>query len=413
MAYRNMVIVGAGHAGISAALSLRADGWHHGITIVETQDFLPYERPPLSKSILRRERTIEDYPLLRPGQLQDDAITLRGGVDVVWIDRDTRNLLLSNGEIVDYECLLLATGADARPLSIPGANLADVFSLRNAVDAQRLSERMEPNSHLVVVGGGLIGLEVAAGARMLGCDVTVVEAAPRLMMRTLPHDLACGVQACHEQAGVKFRLGCLTESFVDRDDKLGVCLNDGTVIGCNAVLVCIGALPRVGLAEAAGLLVENGIVVDRYMQTSDPYIFAAGDACAVEMENGRRQRFECWKTANDQARTAARNMLGTTEAYVPAPWFWSDQYDKTIQVAGFPNLALHDVTRHCADGSQLVFHLGENGELVGASGFGSPREVGRGAKVAQLMISRKSRPEPTHLSDPSVELRSLLGLAAA
>ncbi|RWI89925.1 MAG: ferredoxin reductase [Mesorhizobium sp.] len=415
VADRGMVIVGAGHAGVSAALALRASGWRNTITLLETQDVLPYERPPLSKSVLRGERTIEDHRLFMPGRMEEYAIEFRRNARVAAIDRDERHIILSDGQTIAYERLLLAPGAVARPLSVPGSDCPGVLTLRDAADAARLRERIRinPRSRLAIIGGGLIGLEVAASARALGCAVTVIEVGRRIMMRTLREEIACRVQSCHEQAGVEFRLGRRIVSIVGGDEVRGVELDDGSLISSNTVLACVGASPRVELAKEAGLAIDNGIAVDRHLRTSDPFIYAAGDACAFEWEGGHRTRLECWKTANDQGKTAGRNMLGMSEVYLPEPWLWSDQYDKSIQVAGYPDRSRQDVDRLCQDQSHLIFHLGEQGEVVGFSGFGSQRQVGHGVKVAKLLMQHRVRPSPADLGDASVDLRSLLGAAAA
>ncbi|MER8395314.1 FAD-dependent oxidoreductase [Mesorhizobium sp. M1340] len=415
MTDRGMVIIGAGHAGVSAALALRASGWRHTITLLEEQDVLPYERPPLSKSILRGERTIEDHRIFPPDKMEEQEITFRRNARVAAIDRNERHIILSDGQTLTYERLLLAPGAEARSLSIPGSDRAGVLTLRDAADAAQLRERIRiaPGSRLAIVGGGLIGLEVAASARALGCAVTIIEVGHRIMMRTLHEELAHRVQSCHEQAGVEFCFNKRIGSIVGNDEIRGVELDDGTIISSTTVLVCVGAAPRVELAKSAGLAIDNGIAVDRHLRTSDPFIYAAGDACAFELQDGRRTRLECWKTANDQGATAGRNMLGMSEVYFPEPWLWSDQYDKSVQVAGYPDRSRHNVDRFCQDDSHLIFHLGEYGEVVGFSGFGSSRQVGHGAKVAQLLMRHSVRPSPTELGDASVDLRSLLSSAAA
>ncbi|MER9683724.1 FAD-dependent oxidoreductase [Mesorhizobium sp. M0184] len=415
MTDRGMVIVGAGHAGVSAALALRASGWRHTITLLETQDVLPYERPPLSKSVLTGDRIIEDYRLFMPGKMEELAIVFRRNAHVAAIDLGERNLVLSDGQTLAYERLLLAPGAIARTLPIPGSDSRGVLTLRNAADAAQLRERIRigSGSRLAIIGGGLIGLEVAASARALGCEVTVIEVGRRIMMRTLREEMARRVQSCHEQAGVEFCLGSRIVSIVGDNEVRGVELDDGTLVRSNTVLVCVGASPRVELAKEAGLAIDNGIAVDRHLRTSDPFIYAAGDACAFEWEGGPRTRLECWKTANDQGKTAGRNMLGISEAYLPEPWLWSDQYDKSIQVAGYPDRSRHDVDRFCQDESHLIFHLGEHGEVVGFSGFGSQRQVGHGVKVARLLMQHGVRPSPVDLGDASLDLRSLLGSVAA
>jgi len=408
-----MVVVGAGHAGGRAAHALRSNGWDGPVTLVGAEDIHPYERPPLSKSILTGERTVGQCRLFEEGLLERHDIDHLRGVCAVAIRREERRLELSDGRSLPYDRLLIAPGARPRPLPVPGADLAGVSFLRTAADAEQLGGRLRPGTRLVVVGGGLIGLEVAASALSLGCAVTVVETGPRVMMRAVPEEIALRVFAHHEAAGVTFRLGRKVTAILGEEQVHGVRLDDGGEIACEAVLVSIGVSPRVELAEAAGLAIDNGICVDRHLRTEDPYIFAAGDACAFEDAEGGRTRLECWKNAEEQARVAARNMLGAAETYDVTPWMWSDQYDRIIQIAGYPDRGERPVIRACADGSLLVYHFGAQDRLVAASGFGSVREVSRGVRVGQMMIERGISPSPAALGDITVDLKSLLTAVAA
>lgn len=409
-----MVIVGAGHAGARAAHVLRKRGWEGDITLMDSENAVPYERPPLSKAMLCGAIRSESFPIFQDAFLTDGRITHLPGVTAVGIDRPGKRVICSGGRSIPYEALLLAPGAEPRKLAVPGAGLGKVTVLRTAADSRALGAWLTPKARVVMIGGGLIGLEAAASAVKRGCAVTVVEPAPRLMQRGIPQPIAEAVQKDHERAGVDFRLGRSVNELVGASDVSGVTLDDGEVLPCDAVLISIGIVPRTALAVAAGLATDNGIAVDRHLVTSDPAIFAAGDACSFEDEQtGRRVRLESWKNAEEQAAVVAKNMLGAAEIYRASPWMWSDQYDKVIQVAGHPDRASSCVTRRCEDGSLLLFHLSTDDTVVGVSAYGSVREVGRGVRVGQIMIEKKMHPSPALLQDASMGLKELLLLAAS
>ena len=412
MTENGIFIVGSGHAGSRAAQSLRGYGWTGSITLLDGEDSQPYERPPLSKSVLVGETTIENCALFKNGFLEDD-IDYMSGVSAVGLSPERRLLTLSNGQIIGYERLLLAPGAQPRPLGIPGADLQGVSYLRTAADATLVSGWMRPGTRMIIIGGGLIGLEAASSAILKGCTVSVIEAGPRLMTRAVPAEISGRIRAFHEDHGVKFVFGRAANLIYGDERVGGVRLDDGTEMDCDVVLACIGVMPRVSLAVAAGLRVENGIAVDRHLRTSDPFIYAAGDACSFDEGNGLRTRLECWKNAEDQGALAARNMLGADELYSPIPWMWSDQYEKTMQIVGHPDRGVAEVFRMCSDGTQLVYHLNPDGGIAGVSGFGSIREVARGVRIGQLMIEKGIRPSVAVLQDATIDLKALASARAA
>jgi 3-phenylpropionate/trans-cinnamate dioxygenase ferredoxin reductase subunit len=409
-----MVIIGAGQTGGRTAQALRAEGWKGPIVLVGVEDDAPYERPPLSKTVLRGEKTIGECALFEPPFLTDSDIDFRSGAGVTEIRPERHEVVLSDGAVLRYHRLLLATGAEPKTLNVPGSHRDGVGYLRTAADSLRLAARLGRGRRLVIIGGGFIGLEVAASAAALGTNVTVVEVASRLLLRAVPAEIEPYVAARHHRAGIDIRLASQVAT-IDGDDRVrAVTLADGSVVPCDTVLIAVGVLPRAELARSAGLAIDNGIAVDRRLRTSDPDIFAAGDACSFphDLFDGRI-RLESWKNAEDQGRLVARNMLGGGECYSAVPWLWSDQYETTIQVAGMPGQASRSITRPLAPDALLVFHLAADGRIVGASGFGPNGSIGRGVRLGQMMIERRSYPDPEMLADPAINLKLLLRAEAA
>ena len=409
-----MVIIGAGHTGGRAAHALRDAGWKGAITLIGTEARPPYERPPLSKEMLAGTKTAAECSLFAPEFYQEHDIDLRLGTTAVEIRRDRREVLLSDGETVPYERLLLATGAEPRRLKVPGSDLEGVHYLRDVVDSEALKARFLAGKRIVIVGGGFIGLEVAANAVAHGCAVTVVEAGPRLLMRAVPALIEEGMRARHRAAGVDIRLGRQVTVISGDGHVTGVRLDNGETVPCDTVLISIGVVPRIALAEAVGLAVDNGIVVDRTLRTEDRNIFAAGDVCAFGHDLfGGHIRLESWKNAEEQGPLAARNMLGAAEECSAVPWMWSDQYEMTIQIAGLPDRATYSVERRLDPDATVVFHLADDGRIVGTSGVGPSGVIGRAVRLGQMMIERRLYPDPTALADPSVNLKSLMREQAA
>jgi 3-phenylpropionate/trans-cinnamate dioxygenase ferredoxin reductase component len=409
-----MVIIGAGHTGGRAAHMLRDAGWNGPITLVGTEAHPPYERPPLSKEILAGTKTAAECALFAPESYRERDIDLRLGTTAVEIRRDRREVLLSNGETVPYRRLLLATGAEPRRLKAPGGDMAGVHYLRDVVDSHALEARFQTGQRIVIVGGGFIGLEVAANAVTRGCAVTVIEAGPRLLMRAVPAPIEERMRARHREAGVDIRLGRQVTAIEGDGHVAGVRLDDGEMVPCDTVLISIGVVPRTALAEAAGLAVDNGIVVDRTLRTEDRAIFAAGDACAFSHDLfGGHIRLESWKNAEEQGPLVARNMLGAAEECSAVPWMWSDQYEMTIQIAGLPDRATSSVERRLGPDAAVVFHLADDGRIVGTSGVGPNGVIGRAVRLGQMMIERSLYPDPIALADPSVNLKSLMREQAA
>jgi 3-phenylpropionate/trans-cinnamate dioxygenase ferredoxin reductase subunit len=397
-----MVIVGAGECGTRAALALREAGYYGPVTLLGAEPHLPYERPPLSKDAL-----VAAAPAPRPvggaERLAAAGIDFRPSATITAIDRAARRVRCAGGDI-PYARLLLATGARPRPL--PGADAPTVAMLRTLDDAARIRAALGPGRRLAVIGGGFIGLELAASARRLGAEVAVIEALPRLLARGVPAAIAAHLEARHAAEGVRVRCGARVAAIT----AAGVALADGAVVAADLVVVGIGAVPNTELAAAAGLAIDNGIAVDATLATSDPDVFAAGDCCSfpLPLYGGRRVRLESWRSAQEQGALAARNLLGAAEPVSAVPWFWSDQYDLTLQVAGLADGAATEVRRDLGNGGFVLFQLGPDGRLLCASGIGPGNAVARDIRVAEMMIARRVAPDPAALAAPESSLKKLL-----
>lgn len=411
--HRVMAIVGAGHAGGRAAQVLRESGWRGRIVLIGAEAHLPYERPPLSKGVLTGERSAAQCRLREP-----DAWTADGIEPVVAtverIDPHAREVRVSGARVFGYDALLLATGARARRLAIPGAALDGVFALRTLDDAAALGARLVPDARIVLIGGGFIGLEVAASARLRGCRVTVLDAAPRVLGRAVPETIAARVQALHEEQGVAIRVNRKPVA-IERTPggALAVVLDDGDTLIADTVVAGIGIDPADELARDAGLAVDRGIVVNARLETSARGIYAAGDVAVFPSAlSGRPVRQETWHGAETQARAAARNMLGADEPYREMPWFWSDQYDAQLQVAGEPALGELAVARRLDGDAEIHFHFDGGGRLVAASGFGRASGFVKEMKLARTLVERGAAVAPAAVADANVKLKSLLPASA-
>lgn len=404
---QHYVIVGAGEAGTRAAVALREQGFDGDVTLVGGEDHLPYERPPLSKEGMLAE-LFAAKTIATAERLAEAGVTFRGGFVVADIDRAGKRLEGVDGRTIRYDKLLLATGA--APRRLPGVEGDRVVYLRTIEDALRLRGVLGAGRHLAVIGGGFIGLELAASARQLGAEVTLIEALPRLLSRGVPEAMARQIEARHLTGGVTLVFGDGIAGIASGAESAVVTLASGRRIEADLVLVGIGAVPNVALAEGAGLAVENGIAVDRHLATDDPDIFAAGDCCSFPLEiyGGRRVRLESWRNAQDQGNLAARNMLGAGEAISSVPWFWSDQYELTLQIAGLSDEGSAVVRRELGDGASILFHLAADGRLVAASGLGVGNAVARDIRLAEILIGKRARPDVAALGDVGVKLKGLL-----
>jgi 3-phenylpropionate/trans-cinnamate dioxygenase ferredoxin reductase component len=340
---RAFVIVGAGLAGAKAAQTLREDGFDGEVVLLGEEPERPYERPPLSKGLLLGTAERETVFVHEPNWYAEHDVDLRTGIGVAAIDRAARQVELADGQRVGYDGLLLATGSTPRPLDVPGAYLDGVLKLRTLTDSDRIAAALVDGAKLVMVGGGWIGLEVAAAARQRGCDVTVLERSELPLLRVLGPDIARVFADLHRDHGVAFRFGAAVREFQGDGRVSSVALEDGTQLPADTVVVGVGVHPNVALAETAGLTVDNGVVVDQALRSSDPRIHAAGDiANAYHPLYGTHLRVEHWATALHSGPAAARSMLGTDVVYDRLPYFYTDQYDLGMEYTGYAPAGAYD-----------------------------------------------------------------------
>ncbi len=402
MAGDGVVIVGAGHAGGQAAAALRAKGYEGPVRLLGEEPYAPYERPPLSKALLAGEIEPARTYLRKPEFYGEKNIDLRMGVRVEAIEREAHRVILAGDETLGYEKLILATGSVNRQLDIPGAELAGVRYLRTLDESLALRADLEDAAEVVVVGGGYIGLEVAATARKMGAHVTVLEMLDRVMARVVAPEMSDYVAACHRDQGVEIRTGVAVTGFEGDDRLSAVRLADDSTLPADLAVVGVGVVPADGLAEACGLEVGNGIVVDEFTQTTDPDIFAIGDV--TNHPNGhyqRRLRLENVQNAMDQAKTAALAICGAPEAYNEVPWFWSDQFDLKIQIAGLTEGADEVVVRQVADENRFAVAYLKKGALIALDAINAAKDF----MQARKLIPTNARPDPAKLADPAVPLR--------
>jgi 3-phenylpropionate/trans-cinnamate dioxygenase ferredoxin reductase component len=404
----HIVIIGAGECGARAAFALREKGFDGQITLVGAEEHLPYERPPLSKEALLHG--LEPKLVSDAAHYADAGIEILTGLSVESIEPAGKTVQLSNGDSLPYDRLLLTTGARPRPFPGLSGAINRIRTLRTHGDTVAIRAGLQPGKHLAVIGGGFIGLELAATARKLGAQVTLLESLPRILSRGVPDEIAAVVAARHQAEGVEILCGVKIQSLEESRDEVKVHFEDGRTIAADMIVVGIGAIPNVELARDAGLAIDNGIAVNEHLQTSVPDIFAAGDCCSFPLAHydGRRLRLEAWRNALDQGVLAAANLLGAGEAMSAVPWFWSDQYDLTLQIAGLADGATQTVRRDIADGAFILFHIDAGGRLIAASGIGTGNAIARDIRLAEMMIAAGVRPDPVALAAAQTKLKSLL-----
>ncbi len=335
-AEKTFVIVGASLTGAKAAETLRAEGFDGRLVLIGAEAERPYERPPLSKDYLRGEAGLDKVYVHEEGFYDEHAIELRSATSVAAIDTGASEVVLESGERLGFDSLLIATGSAPRRIDLPGHELGGIHYLRDLQDSDLLRERFESGGRLTVIGAGWIGAEVAASARQMGLDVTLVEMGDVPLERVLGREVGSIYRDLHIEHGVDFRGGVGLERFEGAGSVERVVLADGSSVDTDLVVVGVGVMPRTQLAEAAGIEVENGILVSDRLETSVPGIFAAGDvASAFHPLFGRRLRVEHWANALNQGPAAARNMLGANAPYERVPYFFSDQYDVGMEYSGF------------------------------------------------------------------------------
>lgn len=402
-----VLIVGAGHAGGAFAAALRQAGYEGSVLMVGAEPLLPYQRPPLSKAWLKGEASSDDL-LLRPASFYEDkSIGVRLSTRVTGIDAAARMVQVDSGESITYEHLVLATGSRLRALPVPGANSRGVLELRTAADAEAIKARLGPGVKLAVVGGGYIGLEVAASARLLGAEVTVIEREARLLARVASEPLSAFFERCHGSHGVQLLLGASVAGFTEAQGQLtGLRLADGRELSCDTAVVGIGALGEDALAASIGLTCCDGVVVDELCRTSDPHIHAIGDCTRrpVPRYGLRDIRLESVPNALEQARQAAADLCGKPPVRSEVPWFWSDQYDVRLQIVGLPvNVAQRVIRGDTVAGRFAVYHLDAGSRLQCVEAVNCPAEF-----VAARAWTGASRVlDPARIADTSLAVKDI------
>ena len=401
---RSFIIVGAGQAGRWLALTLRENGFAGRIIWFGDEAHMPYERPPLSKAVLKEDLGFERLLLLPQPKWSELAIDWRPGQRVVAIDRAARTVGTASGEAVAYDALFLANGGRARTL--PGlAPHPRVLTLRTYEDALDLKRAIGAARHVLVLGGGWIGLEVAASARLLEREVTVIEAAPRLCLRTVPACVAAHLLETHTAKGVKVLLGDAVREVVPGDDGVTLTLASGARLDGDLLVVGIGLIAADELAAAAGLAVGNGVLTDACGRTADAAIFAVGDVANTERTGGTRLRIESWENAQRQAVAAAKTALGIThdtQADGP-PWFWSDQYDDNLQLLGLPDDSMQVIERQVPAKRSRLFFFCDGPRVRALAAINAGREM----RVVRRWIAADSYPALEALGDPNADLNKL------
>ncbi len=400
-----LVIVGAGQAGFALAAKLRALKDTRPITMIGSESVIPYQRPPLSKKYLLGESSFDRLSFRPESWYPENQVELLLSSYVEEIDRQNKSVRMQDGVRIDYDTLALATGATPRtlPASI-GGDLDGVFTVRDKRDADLLAEEMKPGKRLLIIGGGYIGLEAAAVARHLGLEVMLIEMAERILQRVAAKETADVMRGIHQQQGVVIREKTGLQRLVGEDGRVRAAeLSDGTTVDVDLVIVGIGVASNDQLAQDCGLDVGNGIIVDEFARTSDPSIFAVGDCTSLSWK-GQRVRLESVQNAVDQAEAAAGVMAGGSAPYEPKPWFWSDQYDVKLQIAGFNQGYDQTLVRPGArDGSLSVWYFSQ-GRFIGVDAINDAKAYVSGKKILELAIE----PDKAVLADPGQDLKQLL-----
>lgn len=400
---RSILVIGGGPAGTFAAIAAKKQDPAAAVTLLSEEHCEPYEKPPLSKAVLLGKVQPGDALIAGPGGIAAHGVSLEVRARCVAIDRDTHAVILDDRRRVHYDSLVIATGSMAREIPQLPVGMPRVHYLRTEADATALKTALAPNRHLVVVGGGLIGLEVAASAAELGVKTTVLEMAPRILSRVCDEETGAIVQTVHRQRGVDIRVGTgLLSAVPEPDGRIAIVTSAGDRLTADLVVVGTGAKPDDKLAASAGLATDEGIVVDSHCRTSDRAIFAAGDVVRFPGPHGL-VRLENWRHAQDQGTVAGRNAAGGDDVYTTVPSFWSEQYDLYIQGVGWPVPGSDRVRRLLPGNSALAFDI-LDGRLVYAMGINAQRDLA----AARRLIERRVTVDPAALADPSQPLAGML-----
>ncbi|WP_299308731.1 FAD-dependent oxidoreductase [uncultured Croceicoccus sp.] len=407
MDHANVIIVGGGHGGAAAALALRQNGFEGTITLIGREQEPPYERPPLSKEYLAREKEFERLYIRPPSFWDDKDVTLMLGREVTAIDPQAKRVTLSDGSEMGYDHLIWAAGGDARRLSCAGAELAGVHSVRNRADVDRMMAEIDAGARrAVIIGGGYIGLEAAAVLRKLGVEVVLLEMLDRVLARVAGEDLSRFYEEEHRKHGVDLRLEAAVDCIEGDGEKLnGVKMADGSIVPADMVIVGIGIVPCIGPLIVAGAAGANGVEVDEFCRTSLPDVYAIGDCAAHgnDFADGAVIRLESVQNANDMATIAAKAICGEEKPYEATPWFWSNQYDLKLQTVGLSMNHDRTVLRgDPADRSFSVIYL-KDGRIIALDCVNKIKDYVQGRKL----VERRAVIDPDLLADNDVALKEM------
>ena len=401
----NIVIIGAGQAGARVAFSLRENGWDGNITLIGEESYLPYERPPLSKDFLTGEQSLESLYIATAEEYKTSKIDVLLNTKVVEIFTDLHQVKTDNNALISYSFLIFATGAQARQLELEKANLVGIHTLRNVNDANLLNTALTNAQHVAILGGGFIGLEVAAAARKLGIKTTLIEQNHSCLNRVLPSSAADPIIEYHKNNDVQIVCGKSILAINGHDKVESLVLDDYSIVSADVVVVGIGSIPNDELAKKIGLDCPNGISVNSNCQTSVENIYAIGDvACHYDNDYSRLLRLESWENAEEQAKKAAKHILSNFDHTNTAsiPWFWTDQYNLNVQVLGKPTLGILRATRADPSPYKSIQFYFQEATLIGAVLFGNGKEKRTVSKLIGTQL------DPQILSDSAISLKSLI-----
>jgi len=400
------IIIGASHAAAQLAPSLRQEGWEGGILVISDDSYLPYHRPPLSKAYLSGEKDSASLLIRAETMYEKFNIDFLLNTRVETIDRDNKSITLNNNEILQYDKLAICTGARVRKLPIPGTDLKGVHYLRDISDAEAIKQDIKPGGKAVIVGGGYIGLETAALLRKIGMHVCILETMDRVLQRVTSEEISEFYARVHTEEGVEIKTGVMATGIAGHNHAKAVICNTGDRVDADLVIIGIGVIPNTELAEECALTVDNGILVDEFAQTNDTDIVAAGD-CTNHPNPiyQRKVRLESVPNATEQAKTAAASICGNKKGYGTLPWFWSDQYDLKLQIAGlnhgFDQVAIRGDIKNTRN--FVAWYLKE-GSVIAADCINRPMEF---MLAKQLIQSDKEFPV-SELVDDNIDARNLL-----
>jgi 3-phenylpropionate/trans-cinnamate dioxygenase ferredoxin reductase subunit len=400
---KSVIIIGASHAAAQTCVSLRQTGWEGHITVIGDEKVLPYYRPPLSKDFLSGQKTIDDI-LIRPAESYNAAdIDVKLGVRVGAINRNDKTVLTDNGETLAYDKLVLTTGARIRRLPVPGEDLENVFYLRDTVDVLSIKARAVTAKTAVIIGGGYIGLETAASLRKQGLEVTVLEAMPRILQRVTAPVMSEFYKRVHTEEGVKIMENVIASEIKESDDGLCVLTSCDKTLNADLVIIGIGVIPNVELAEVAGLEISNGIEVNEFCQTSDPDIYAAGDVTwHYNPIYDQHIRLESVPNATEQGKVVAAHINGTPKPYNSLPWFWSDQFDLKLQIAGLSTDYDDVIIRGDSEaGRSFAAYYFKGDKFIAVDAVNAPRDF----MFGKMSLTKGVNLDKAKLADISIELK--------